>query len=78
MGKYCPLTLLEIKLRKAANSEPIYEYSFIAHYLEKIVYPSVPPAAIIIPTAIIALTTIIVYAIHPPKQIAHIFKKSRT
>ena len=76
MGKYCPLTTLENALRAKHNSSQMYQDSFIAYYLEKLVYPSVPAIVIIIPTVIAALITIIAYIVHPPKKICQYFRKA--
>lgn len=39
MGWVCPLTPLEIRLRRMAG-ESAYEEGFLAHYFEPILYPS--------------------------------------
>lgn len=38
---YCPLTLLEQRLRRAAGAGA-YERSFLVHYLERLIYWDVP------------------------------------
>lgn len=38
LGLICPLTPLEIWLRKQAGTDP-YEGGFISHYLEPLIYP---------------------------------------
>ncbi len=53
LREYCPLTILENILRGKYNPELNYPGSFIAHYIEKLVYPDVNPLIIIIPTMII-------------------------
>ena len=77
MGKYCPLTTLENYLREKSGLSPLYQDSFIAYYLEKIVYPSVPPMVIIVPTIIVALVTLLAYVIHPPEKITGWRHKAR-
>ena len=71
---YCPLTILENILRSKYNPNLIYPGSFIAHYMEKLVYPEVNPLIILIPTVIIGIFTIIVFIIKPPTKIRKIFR----
>jgi len=68
LGKYCPLTLLEYELRSRYEVSSVYSGSFIVHYLEKLVYPDVNPLIIQIPTVFIAIFTIVVFIIRPPKK----------
>lgn len=71
LGKYCPLTLWESHLRSQYKSDSAYSGSFIVSYLERLVYPSVHPLAIIIPTILAAVFTVAVFVICPPKKIKH-------
>ena len=75
LGKYCPLTILENKLRTSVNSEQVYQGSFIAHYLEKIVYPEIDPLLIKIPTLLLASFTIIIFIFSPPLKVKQSLKK---
>ena len=75
LRQYCPLTILENTLRTRYNPELTYPGSFIVYYVEKLVYPEVNPLIILIPTAIIAVFTILVFIIKPPAKIRRIFKK---
>ena len=75
LGKYCPLTILENFLRAQVSPQQVYQGSFIAHYLEKIVYPEIDPILIKIPTLLIAVFTIITFVISPPLKIKQHFKK---
>jgi len=68
LGKYCPLTLLENQLMSRYESSSVYSGSFIVHYLEKLVYPDVNPLTIQTPTIFIAMFTIVVFIIRPPKK----------
>lgn len=68
LGEYCPLTILENNLRAKYNSSLTYPGSFIAHYLERVVYPDVNPLIIIIPTIFIVLFTIVIFILRPPKS----------
>lgn len=69
MGKYCPLTILENYLRSKYASDLTYPGSFIIYYLEKLVYPQVNPLVIQIPTALIAIFTILTFLFRPPKRL---------
>lgn len=42
LGKLCPLTVWEMALRQKAGAA-VYEGSFIAHWVESILYYSAPP-----------------------------------
>ena len=75
MRQYCPLTILENALRAKHNPGLRYPGSFIAHYIDKLVYPDVNPSVILILTAIIAVFTIVVFIIIPPAKVRTIFKK---
>jgi len=66
LDKYCPLTVLESKLRQKFEPNFINPESFIIYYLEKIVYPNINPIIIIIPTVLIAVFSLIVYIAKPP------------
>ncbi len=46
LGWYCPLTYLEVWLREKQRASPAYPGSFIAHYVEELVYIEVAPAVI--------------------------------
>jgi len=73
MGKYCPLTIWENTLRAKYDPSLTYPGSFIIHYIKKLVYPAVHPLIIIIPTAFIAIFTVAIFIIRPPKKIKGIF-----
>ena len=75
LREYCPLTILENMLRQKYNPELRYPGSFLVHYIEKLVYPDVNPSIILIPTAIIALFTVVVFIIKPPTKIKRIFRE---
>jgi hypothetical protein len=74
LGKYCPLTIWENTLRIKHDSTLTYPGSFMIHYVEKLVYPDIDPLIIIIPTTFIAVFTVAVFIIRPPKRIREIFK----
>ena len=71
LGKYCPLTILEAKLRQKFDPTFSQPNSFIIYHLEKIVYPNIDPIVIIVPTVVIALFSFLVYIIVPPKKFLH-------
>lgn len=75
LGKYCPLTILENELRLKHEAYSVYSGSFIIHYLEKLVYPDVNPLVIQIPTVFLAIFTIVVFIIRPPKKIKSIMAR---
>jgi len=74
LGEYCPLTILENNLVAKYDPSLTYPGSFIAHNIEKLVYPEVSPVIIIVPTIIIGLITLVVYIIKPPMRIVEILK----
>ncbi len=75
LGKYCPLTILENKLREQVSPEQVYQGSFISHYLEKIVYPEINPLWTQIPTLVLAILTIMIFVLSPPLKVKQSFKK---
>jgi len=75
LGKYCPLTILENELRLRYEVSLVYSGSFIVHYLERLVYPDVNPLVIQIPTVFLAIFTIVVFIVRPPKKIKSIMAR---
>ena len=75
LGKYCPLTIWEYNLRVRYDPALTYPGSFIASWIERLVYPSVPPMAIILPTIFVALFTLMAYLFCPPRKIKRLFKR---
>lgn len=69
MGKYCPLTLWENVLRAKYDPSLTYPGSFMIHYAQELLYPDINPLIIRIPTTFIAVFTVIVFIIRPPKRI---------
>jgi amino acid transporter len=78
LGEYCPLTLWEYALRDRYDPQTAYTGLFIANWLEKLIYPSVHPLVIIIPTVAITLFTLIVYLLRPPQKIKNLFCTARS
>jgi hypothetical protein len=60
-GWYCPLTYLEISLRRMHDPSQAYTGSFIINYLQKIVYLQVPAKAILIATIFLVLMSAWIY-----------------
>ena len=60
-GWYCPLTYLEVWLRQKHDSSRGYTGSFIIHYVEKFVYPDIPPETIFIMTIVLVLISALLY-----------------
>jgi len=69
LGKYCPLTVAENALRRTYDPGLTYPGSFMVHYIEKIVYPNVPQFILLIPTVAIAVFTVVMFIIRPPRKI---------
>lgn len=57
------------------NVPETFPGSFIAYYIERLVYPDVNPLLVLIPTYVIASITIIVFIMKPPEKIKTILKK---
>lgn len=69
LGKYCPLTIWENDLRR--NLEPTAEYpgQFVLGLIERLIYPDVDPLVYLIPTYGIALFTVLMFVLKPPKRL---------
>jgi len=63
-GWICPLTYLEVWLRKLGGAQP-YEGTFIRHYIEQIVYAEIPRAALFTGTLIVVALSLWRY--HRPR-----------
>jgi len=57
----CPLTLLENWLEQKAGIEP-YQGGFLLHYLDKLVYPDVPPRFLIAAAVLVCVLNLAFYA----------------
>ncbi len=58
---YCPLTYLEVWLRRRHDPSLSYSGSFIVHYLEQLVYIEIPPSVVSILTALIIIISAYLY-----------------
>ncbi len=75
LDQYCPLTIWEYNLRRAADPGLVYPGPFIVRWLERLVYPDVPPLAIVIPTIGVAVFTLLAYLFCPPAKIKSLINK---
>jgi len=57
----CPLTNAENWLEVRAGMQP-YQGSFLLHYLDKFVYPDIPPALLIVAAVVVAIVNFGIYA----------------
>lgn len=60
-GWYCPLTHLEIWLRKRHDPSLAYSGSFIIHYMEKLIYIEFSPLVILLMTLVLVLISTYLY-----------------
>ena len=63
VGLYCPLTYLETYLRYTCGNEGMYSGSYIAHYLELIIYPNLSEMTIRIGEVLFVCTNLVIYAV---------------
>jgi hypothetical protein len=61
-GSICPLTHLEVWFRQKHDPTLSYAGSFIVHYIEKLIYLTLPESSLAILTAALAGLNIFVYA----------------
>lgn len=64
---YCPLTYLEVWLRKQQEPSDAYQGSFIVHYVEKLVYIDLSARIIFIATCFVVLLSAVVYLRNPKR-----------
>ncbi len=65
LGQYCPLTQLEWYLRQSGQGAA-YPGSFIAYYLERLIYLRVDEIWLRGGAGLLALLTVILYYVYPP------------
>ncbi|HEX9022617.1 MAG TPA: DUF2784 domain-containing protein [Geobacteraceae bacterium] len=66
---YCPLTHLEVWLRERQSPAGGYAGSFIAHYLEKVIYIQLPRWVIVLLAVLLVAGNLLLYRRrdrHPP------------
>jgi hypothetical protein len=67
LGWYCPLTYIEIWMRKLQRPSQGYQGSFIIHYVEKLVYVEISGKIILIATLLLMLLSAGIYLYKPKK-----------
>ena len=75
LDKPCPLTTWENDLMAKYNPSLTYPGSFIAHWLERVVYPDVDPLVVYVLTLILALTTVVLFVFRPPSKLKRYFHR---
>ena len=63
LGMYCPLTYLENYLRSTHRASGPYPGSFIAHYLERIIYLNLPERTIRMGEILFVCLNLVVYGV---------------
>jgi hypothetical protein len=76
LRRFCPLTILENISRARYDPEATYPGSFIVHYIERLVYPNVSQFLLRAGTVIVALFTLVIYIIIPPKKIKNLITRN--
>ncbi|MCX7940304.1 MAG: DUF2784 domain-containing protein [Endomicrobia bacterium] len=66
LDKYCPLTILEYKLREKFVTIPYHMDSFIVYYLEKLIYPEINPKIIVFITLFLGVFSTMSFLFKPP------------
>ena len=66
-GWYCPLTYLEVELRRKHDPSLDYAGSFIAQYAERLVYMEVPAQAVFVVTLGVIGFSLWMYRVFQPK-----------
>jgi len=69
LGRYCPLTVWENALRRRLDPTQDYPGSFIAGYIEKLIYYEIDLWIIAIPTVLVAGITLLIFVMRPPKRL---------
>lgn len=68
LGKPCPLTLLENALAAKQDPGAVYQGSFLAYYLGRLVYPDIQPLLLTLPAVAIGIFTAVVFLLKPPSR----------
>ncbi len=69
LGRYCPLTIWEYQLRRGGRPFAEPPESFLLVWIERLLYPDVPPVLLEVVSAAAAVFTLAVYAVRPPAKI---------
>lgn len=78
LGRYCPLTIWEYRLRLRYDPTLAYPGSFLAAWVERLVYPDVPGLAIGIPAVLMAVFSAAAYLWQPPMKIKRLLLLRKT
>lgn len=73
LNQYCPLTILEYNLRRAADPAQIRCDFFIIRWIQRLVYPDIRPLWILIASLAAAVFTLGIYLLCPPAKIKSLF-----
>ena len=76
LDRLCPLTEWEYQSRSKYDPNAEHSGSFIIDWLEKIIYPDVPLAVVLIPTFLIAGFVVVMYIARPPEKIRGLFSRN--
>ena len=63
----CPLTHVEIYFRSLADPSAAYGGSFIVHYMDRLIYISLPPVFLLILTVALCTFNLLVYLRRRPR-----------
>jgi len=66
-GRYCPLTLWESQLRRAAG-ENFYSTSFVQYWLQQIIYYELPLWFFAVLYTVFTLLVLLTWIVKPPKK----------
>lgn len=69
LGKYCPLTIWEYQLRRGGRPFAEPPESFLLVWVERLLYPEVPPVLLEVISAAAAVFTLMMYAVRPPTKV---------
>jgi len=64
-GWYCPLTYLEVWLRRLHGPGEGYSGSFLIHYIERLVYIELSPGMLFIMTVLLIMFSTAIYLYRP-------------
>ena len=67
LGRLCPLTTLEMALREAAGA-PAYGGSFVAHWVQRLLYWDLPPSAFTAAYSVFLVGVLLAWWRWPPRR----------
>jgi len=74
LGRLCPLTEWEYQLRSHYNGRAEHSGSIIIDWIERLIYPDVPLAVVLVPTFVVAGITLVMFIARPPRKIRKLLK----